>query len=381
MPILGPHSLLDTVLPAGIDASYVLNFQSADGLSATDIIALAATTIGEANTAIVNFYSGIITLTEELYATSEIGDGTRTMTPRGAEFVPGDGVVGEELAHMLFINKYTDAVSWSVDFLKKARRSRIVSSLNLIANRWRNRVDRDVVWRLLSAEEVLVGRSGFAPGWAIGTGTNSNFIPPQWMTETFDSTHTHYSRTNAAASAANVLAAIEEGAEEVGHHGHTGDKVAFVAGNLAKLLTASNDKRIALYVPERFRIVGGNANAQIVSVAGTVDGVPGEVVAYVNTDNGVVEVRRHPRFPTGYGWVGKGYGAEDMRNPLAIRTDPDFGGFGLTVQPQVDRSLQPRLESIQFDAWHGVNVNDRTNGFAFQIASGSDDYANPVIAE
>lgn len=378
MPIIGSHTLLDNALPSGIDAQYVLNFQSRDGLTGTEIVGLAATLIGQANNDIINFYGGLVTLTEEMYASMEVGDGARSMTPKATEFAKDDGVVAEEIAHMLFIEKYKDAVGWSVEWLREARRDKIVASLNLIRNRWRNRVDYDVVWRLLNNSEVRVGNTGYAPGWAIGTGTNTNYVPPQWMTEVFDSTHTHYERTNAAATAANVLTAIEAGAAELSHHGHIGEKVAFVADNLATLLLGSNDKRIALYVPERFRISGGTG-AQAVTVAGVVEGVPGETIAWINTKAGVVEVRRHPRFPAGYLWVGKSYGALDTLNPLAIRTDPLWGGFGLTINPVTDRSLQPKLEMIEFEAKHGVNVNDRTNGYAHQIASGSDDYENPTI--
>jgi len=379
MPIIGSHTLLDNALPSGIDTQYVLNFQSRDGLTGAEIVGLAATLIGQANNEIIGFYGGLLTLTEELYASMEVGDGSRSMTPKATEFAKEDGVVGEEIAHMLFVDKYKDAVGWSVEWLREARREKIVASLNLIRNRWRNRVDYDVVWRLLSAAEVRVGNTGYAPGWAIGTGTNTNYVPPQWMTEVFDSTHTHYKRTNAAATAANTLSALESGAEELSHHGHVGDKVAFVSNNLAKLLTSSNDKRIALYVPSQFRMTAGNSSSQIVSLSGIVEGVPGETVAWVNTDAGLVEVKRHPRFPAGYLWLGKSYGQLNALNPLAVRTDPLWGGFGLTINPITDRSLQPKLEMIEFEAKHGVNVNDRTNGYAHQIAAGSDSYENPTI--
>lgn len=380
MPIIGSHQLLDNALPSGIDTQYVLNFQSRDGLSGAEIVGLAATLIGDTNNELLTTYGGLLTLTEEMYAVSVAGDGVRTMTPKATEFAKEDGVVGEEVAHMLAIDKYKDAVGWSVEWLREARRDRIMSSLMLIQNRWRNRVDYEVVWRMLRTDEVGVGNTGYAPGWAIGTGTNTNYIPPQWMSEVFTSSHTHYARTNAAASATNIVTAISAGAEHLTHHGHTGPKVAFVANDLAALITASNDKRIALFVPSQFRMTAGNTASQAVSLAGVVEGVPGETIAWINTDFGLVEVRRHPRFPSTYLWVGKSYGSNNPMNPLAIRTDPLWGGFGLTINPVTDRSLQPKLEMIEFEAKHGVNVNVRTGGYAHQIASGSADYANPTIS-
>jgi hypothetical protein len=376
--ILGARALIDNALPSTIDTSYVMNFEMQEAMRPEEVITMAATTIGEANEYLMETYGGLVYVTEKLWSTYKMGNGSRRMTPKGSEFVEEDGDHSEKTGHMLFLEDYKDATAWSRDYLERAIREDLRGDVIDKRDDWINRVDYDVMTAMFRSSEVTVGAGWSAP-WAIPTGTNTNFIPPQWMTNSFDTNHTHFVRVNAAPDGTNVLTALETGARHLAHHGHTGRKVAYVGDTIADLITASTDKRVAIQYPVEFTLTAGNSGAPISTIRGQLEGVPGEIIALVTTKSGLVEVRRHDRVPAGYIWIGKSYGRDNQKNPLAIRVYPGKG-FGLTVNPQIDRSINPTLDRVMFKGTHGVNVNDRTAGVAIQIASGGTTYEEPTIS-
>jgi len=379
MSVLGPTALMDIALPTGVDASTILNFEMRDGMTPQEVIALAATTIGEVNEELERKYGGLVTYTRSIYAKYRQANGTRRMTPVRSEFNSPDPVRSDSIGHMLALTPYNDATAWSVSYLREAHMEDIRFDLDEIRDSWRDRVDYDVITRMFSNTEIRIGQ-GYSPGWAIGTGTNLNFIPPDWMGYSFESTHTHFIRTNAAISSSNALTAMKNAAKELAHHGLTGDKVALISE--ADIEKYEGMTGFVDILPERIQVNTGATD--ILRVYGRTEGVPGEPIGFLNTKHGLVEIRYHERIPTGYFWMGKSFGVNDSRNPLAIRYNPNVGpnggGFGMLVMPQVDRSLTPRLDYLKFDAEHGINVNNRLNGVAYQIASGGTNWENPTIS-
>jgi hypothetical protein len=109
---------------------------------------------------------------------------------------------------------------------------------------------------------------------------------------------------------------------------------------------------------------------------GQLEGVPGELFGVFRTNRGIIELRSHELIPTGYTWTTKSYGMNNPENGLAVRVHPTQP-FGMTPNPQVDRSMQPRLESITLNAMHGVGVNKRINGVAGRFGNAS--YGTPSI--
>lgn len=379
MALLGPRSLIDLAIPTGVDASEIMRFEMREGQTAEGVITMAATVIGEANEMAESQYGGLWTRTTRQWVRYRIGDGERTMTPLASEFSDPDGVRSDRIGHMLRLLKYKDAVEWSVEYLQEAIRDDLRDDVLTIKERWVNRIDYEIVERMLTTTEHLQGSAGYAPPWAIGTGMNLNYIPPQWMAYVFDSTHTHFIRVNGAISKTNIASTLQTMAQELSHHGHTGPKVAFFSeANLATVNEMVDDVKFAKFLPANFRNTGV-AGTPVSTIPATLEGVPGEIIGYYASDYGLVELRYHPRFPAGYLWMGKSYGINSPNNPLAIREDPLVGGFGLTIDPQVSRSIVPKLDKIVFNARHGVNVNDRLNGVAAQIASGGATYENPTI--
>lgn len=377
MAVLGPRALIDIALPTGVDAGRVFAFQMEAGVTAEEVISMAATMIGDANTLLAQRYGGVVARTARAFARYRQGAGTATMTPLAAEFAGADPIRGEQIGSMLPRNDFQDALGWSRKFLERADNELLRFDVMEIRDRWINRVDFDVVRRLLSSAENQIGGAGYDVPWVNGTSGNVDFIPPQWRGKSFTNAHTHFIRVNAAISTTNTATTLDTMAKHLSEHGHTGRKFAIVSETDLDLYTGITNGRFVALIPGEFRLTAGNSAAPALSAAGEIQGVPGELFGFYNSASGVVELHYHERFPTGYLWMGKSYGDNHPDNPLALREDKK--GFGLQVIPQLDRSMVPQLDKLNFEATHGVGVNDRTNGVAAQVASGGTSYTEPTI--
>jgi hypothetical protein len=375
MAVLGARALMDIAVPTGVDATMLERWRMEQGLSGTELIALAASTIGDANEMIAARWGGITYRTEMMSAMYRLGDGTRNMTPKAVDFTLPPPTHSDRIGHMLPRNDYTDLTAWAQLWLRRAPLELVRFDLEEKRDAWINRVDYEVIARILSDTEEPVG-AGYSVGWAIGSGDNVNFIPPQHGAYVFDSTHNHYIRDNNAISAARALIAVKNAAKELSHHGHTGRKVLLVSETDLSNYTGMTGF-VAFKPAEWVAVVGGSTAVNLAT--GEVQGVPGEILGYLSTDYGVVEIRYHERIPTTYFYMTKTYGVNNPRNGVAVREEPGIG-FGLRVIPQIDRSLMPTIDSIKFEATHGIGVNDRTNGVVYQIASGGATFVNPTIS-
>lgn len=378
MAVLGPRALIDIALPTGVDAARVFAFQLEEGVTADTAISMAATAIGDANEQLGQRYGGIVARTSRAFARYRQGSGTSTMTPKAAEFAGADPIRGEQIGNMLPRNDFQDALGWSRDFLERADTELLRFDVQEIRDRWINRVDYDVVLRLLSSAENLIGAAGYDVPWVNGTAGSVDYIPPQWRGKSFTNSHTHFGRINGAISTTTTVTALEAMAKHLSEHGHTGRKVAIVSEADLSYYTGITNGKFAQMIPGEFRLTAGSTAAAALSVAGELQGIPGELFGYYNSDYGVIELHAHERFPTTYLWMGKSYGDNNPSNSLALREDKK--GFGLQVIPILDGQMVPQLDKLNFKATHGVGVNDRTNGVAWQIASGSTTYAEPTIS-
>lgn len=379
MAILGPSSLLDIALPPGVDGNVIFKFQMQEGLTVQEVIALATTVIGEANEQVVTRYGSLISITESMYAVYRQGSGGRRVTPTKAEFAKADPVRSDKIGHMLPRWDYEDATGWDSEYLRRANREMLRRDLLEIRDGWVNRVDLDVLTRMFSREEVVISSTAWSPGWAIGTGTNLNYIPPQWRSYKHNSTHTHYIRVNAAISSANAATTLDSMAKHLAHHGHSGRKVAIVSEEDLSIYQGISSEKYANMLNPEFRYVGGNSNSPVAYMPEELEGIPGEVFGAFASAYGTVYLSYHEGVPSGFLWMGKSYGVDNPQNPLAIRAEPGYG-FGMKVEPMLRQTLTPALDSIHFPATHGVGVNDRTAGVAAQIATGGTSYENPVVA-
>lgn len=376
--IMGPNAAVQLALPAGVDGASVLGFMLRSGMSAAQMIAQLAAAIGVVNQEVADAFGGMYSITQEPYANYVAGDGARTKTQPKVEYARNKSKRGKESGNMLDLLEFQDSLEWTQQWLRDARQTQIDSDVSVIIEDWRARVLDDFLTRIFSNAENAIG-SGYDVPWAIGTGVNVPFIPPQnkGKNTAFTSSHTHFqyaASTNVDAAA--VKAMLKTLVNELRHHGHTGRLVALVSDSDVDAYTAMGAEFVKLQ-PGQFTVVSGNSAAPVNITNGEVQGVPGELFGYYNGPKGVVELRYHDRISTGYQFVTKSYGPNDIRNGLAVRVHPDFG-FGLRLDPKGNGSLtQPQLEYIDVEGMHGIGINSRTNGAVGYIANGASQYVAP----
>ncbi len=164
--------------------------------------------------------------------------------------------------------------------------------------------------------------------------------------------------------------------KELIHHGYNGRFTSFVS--LADISVYAGMTGFVKFVPSDVQTIGGSTSAPIYIATKELMGSPGEVFGFYLSDLGpVVELRHSERIPTTYAWMGKSMGEDNPENPLALRVHPDYT-FGMRVDPQVSRSMNPELDLILFKAFHGIGVNRRLNGVAGMGNSSS--WVNPTIS-
>lgn len=386
MAVLGPRNLLDLAIPVGIDGAEVLRFQMQDGATAQEAISMASTTIGAVNEALVMKYGKVLFITEEMFARARQGSATRRMTPRHSEFVPPDPIKGQEIGHMWPMFDFTDALAWTEHYLRRAHMEKLEVDIQEIADSWTNRVEYDILTRMLTNSENAIGTNSAAwdAPWAIGTGTNLDYIPPQFGATVFTSSHSHFlvldDDTYAWSDMFDGVAAtgFVGAVEHLRHHGISGTISAFFSRSDVKEVKALS-KFVRLEPTGTVQIVSGNSGAPIRIARGEDQGMPGELFGYYDSDYGLIELYFNDRLPANYAFFTRSYGSNNMNNGLVLREEPGIG-FGLRVDPQMSRSLQPKLETIAFHGTHGCGVNKRLNGVACFLASAASNWVNPEIA-
>lgn len=375
---IGPRTLLDNALPTGVDATVLFERGLENGLTTQEIIEAASVVIGETNMALEAQYAGLMYFTERDYSRYRQGDSGRRPTPKAVEFSEPEGKRAAKTGHMLPRNDFYDRTEYTEEYLRRGNREDMRDDLMLVAESWRDRVDLDVLTRALTTTEELIGTSGYSPGWAVGTGVSVPYIPPKNGSIDFDSTHTQYLRVNGAISAANVETALKNAARLLSRLRHVGRKAVLVSEADLAYYTGITSGNFVRFVPQAFNTQAGST--QIVIAQGELEGIPGELFGYYLSDYGVLELRYHERIPTTYGFMTKSYGTNDPRNGLAARIEPNVG-FGLMVDPEFRQGGSGlRIGKVEYRATHGIGVNDRTNGIAFQVASGGATYSSPTIS-
>lgn len=377
MATLGARALIDLAIPTGIDGSKVLQILLRDGRSAQQVIAEAAAAIGAVNEDLMAQYGGLLYTTENFYSIYRQGEGSRSETPKKAEFVMADAVRSDTIGHMLPLYDFEDAVAWTPQYLKRAYPAQLTADVQLIAERWRNRVGKELWTRALTDTETAIEDSstGYSVGWAIGTGTNVNFIPPQYGNTTFSSTHTHYKWLDDDSNDWGDL--LEDMVEELRHHGIGGRLVCFVSNDdVDEWVALTNFVELN---PSGVTVVAGNTSAPIRISSGEFEGLPGEPFGYVKDIRGLVELRFDTRIPTNYCFLTRTYGSNNPQNAIAVRIE-EGSGFGLRVVPMIKNSLNPELDTVLFEATHGIGVNDRLKGVAGYLNSGASAWVDATVS-
>lgn len=360
---LGPRAAIDLMFEVGgIDAAKVMDFQNRNGLTAEQVVTMAGAAIGAANATILERYGGLFYLTGEVYARYRNGEGAVGKTPRKSEFVPADGVRGRETGNMLPLFDHEDALEWSAIYLRDAYESSLRADLQVVTERWENRVDTDIMERVFSNLNFAMG-TGYVVPWAIGDDANVPFIPPQYRLKEFDSTHTHF-LTHANQASSDYAAILGSMIVHLRHHGIMGNLTAFVSDDDVDKYTGMTGFQEIKH-PDVTIVTGGSAAVE--TVTGINEGLPGEIFGYFNTKGrGRVALRSWGSIPTTYLWMTRSYGINNPGNGIAVRVHSSVP-FGLRPDVRVTSSLTPEIERIALRGTFGVGVNDRLNGVVGQV--------------
>jgi len=365
--IVGPRLAADLIFPVGgMDATRILNFQNRNGLTPEQIVAKAAAAVGGANEQVMARWGGISYITEDIMARYRAGvGGTARKTSKKTETTQTDPVQGVLSGHMLPIQDYEDALMWDWQYLRDAYEAQIDSDCAEVADAFRYRCEADFLNRIMSNAENAIG-SGYDVPWAIGTGTNVNFIPPPYQAYQFTTSHTHF-QFNAGSDAAALLALRDAMITELRHHGHSGTIAQFVSvSDVASWAAVTGFVEIN---PSNVQIVTGGSSP-VRFVTGELQGIPGELFGFFKTNFGIVELRYLEILPTTYTFMTKPYGENNVNNGVALRVHPT-SPFGMVPDVQVTSSVMPQLKGINLKATHGVGINRRTNGVAGRFGNGS----------
>lgn len=377
MAVLGPRQLIDIAIPTGIDGSAIFRKTLESGLTGVEAIRTAAAALGAANESLRNRFGGYSYFTNEIFSMTRNGSGSARRTPEKSEGAINDPVRSLQIGHMLPLKPYQDVLGWSWEYLKKAPLVQLRGDVDEVTEAWVNRLSYEFWLRVLTNTENAVG-TGYDVPWAIGTGTNVNFIPPQFGVNSFTSSHSHFNFHDA--NSVTWATAINEAMADLRHHGHTGILSLTISSlDLAAVQTSMGAAWVPLY-PGNMVVVGGNSASPVAFSQGSIEGVSGELVARFNGLWGVAEIRYDESIPTNYAFLTKSYGVDNPRNGVAIRTDEDYGGFGMYARPMLDNSPERDLEYLKCDAALGVGINDRTNGVAIYRAAGAVAYVNPTFS-
>ncbi len=377
--VLGPHSTLDLLAPVGgIDLQTVLNFSMRPslGLTAEQIIRMAAAAMGTANAEIINRYGGLMHMTDQPMVMYGSGNGSGRKTPQRAEFAQNNAVRSGESGHMLPLNYFSDALAWSQEYLEDAYLGQLESDIQVIVDSWWAQFRYQMWYRALINTDIAF-LSGFNAGWARYDGSVP-YVPPAQQGVAPSATHTHFLWIDGVSAAVkktlatNMLATLRE-------HGLKGRAYMVVSSADIEGWTAVSG--FVELKPDAVTIIAGPGGSaeRIQYASGNLEGVPGELFGYLNTIWGLIELHYDETIPTGYCFMTVPYGVNNPKNGLALRrrTGTDFG---LRPDLKVTNHLNPRMEQLDFEGNFGVGVANRLNGVAGYFATSASAYVNPTIS-
>lgn len=373
MAVKGPQVLLDLALPTGVDGTRIFQWQRRDNVTGQQLVERAAQVIGVVNERLLQTYGGMVRITDSLFSIVRQGETSRSMTPAATELGEVDPVKSDTIGSMLPIEDYEDKVAWSERYLRDASMMEIDATLQLISERWENRVDYGIWTRALTNTENAIGSAGYDVPWANGTAGNVDYVPPQWMGEVFASSHTHF-LAEAGGNAAAFQSLFVAMMLQLRHHGHRGTLSIFCSDDDVSTIRQTTGF-VQLFQPGTLPT---NNNSAYAYATGTIDGVPGEVFGYFDCEWGRAELRFHYRIPQYYAFGTKTYGINNARNGLALRIHPAENGFGMMLKPVITWEPEQKISQVRFVGTHGIGVNDRVNGVAGYANNAT--WSNPTIS-
>ncbi len=373
--VLGPQTILAKALPTGVDGVRIAQWKLRSGRTWQQVVSDLALALGDFNQEMAARWSWLYYLTDELMLEYPDG-GSVTPLQEITDVDKVDSVHGTTIGHMIDLIAYGGAIGGSKRFFRDAREAQLMAQIKVIIDRARWRWEKKLLERWLTNTENAVG-SGYDVPFVRGTGGNVDFTPPAYQGEAFASSHDHYLGFNASTpkTFADVLNGLAETLQE---HGHVPPYIAMVSRADIATYRALADF-IQMVSPSVMAVDrGGATSGAIYMQRGAGMDEFGEFGGF-QSDYGEIRLRATSRIPTGYAGLAKSYGANDARNPLAVRVHPDVG-YGAYVVPETSGDNDYPIKQVNVEFEFGVSVGqDRTNGAAGYLVAGGA-WVNPSIS-
>lgn len=365
MSLLGPNDMKQYALPGTFDAAYLTKLALVSGETYAQLLQDITEGLAIQNAALISdpLLASLISETTEASSEYRVGvsNGFQDHTEYGLPNAQRAAVTGT----MIPLLEKDRALSWTWDFLKKARRSQIEAD---IASAMADIVDlyqKLTLTRLFKSTYDTVGSSGKAVPVADGGTADSAYIPINHpdRASAFAYTHTHLGRQDGF-----TQTTLEVGVAHVWEHGHDAPYELLVS--LTDIADWTNTTNVTGYVAK------GDALIQLGTLT-NVALVGDDYIGVIKTKYGACRLRATARIPTKYWSVYKSYGALDQRNPLVLRENPNYGVGAILLAG--DHIRQFPFENAMLYAELGFGVQDRVGAY---ICYSHDDnaYVDPTIS-
>lgn len=363
---LGPNDLKQWALPPGWDAARLMQLSLASGETYADLIddITGALEIVNANLLRDPVIASLISVTEE--STLEYQTGVSNGFEDHTEYGQPDAKRGATTGHMLEPIHKDRKLGWTMDALRKARRSKIDADISSAIEDLRNMWQQTILTRLTKSTYTAVGSAGKSAPVADGGTADSTYIPPfkPERAAAFAYTHTHLQRLDGI-----TQANLETLVAHLWEHGADAPYDLLVAQ--ADMSSWSNTTNVTGWIKRADGLIRYGTQTDLANVD---DGYLGVIET---SSYGPVRVRATARFPTKYAVLYKSYGALDARNPIKIKPSASYGlGAVLLSGPNIQRyPLENAILTSEFE----IGIGDRV-GAVLLYNHTSASYVDPTIA-
>lgn len=362
MATLGPNDLKQWALPPGWDAARLQQLALASGETYDQLIDDITVGLNMANAALLRdpIIASLVSVTEDM--TLEYATGVSNGFEDHTEYSGPDAKRGAMTGHMLEPVDKDRKLSWTFDFLRKARRSQIDADIASAMADLRNVWQRTILQRLFKSTYTAVGSAGKSMPVADAGTADSTYVPVNVpdRAAAFASTHTHL--LQGTWSQANLETAV-------GHlweHGHDAPYDLLVAQ--ADLANWSNTTNLTGWIKRADGLIRYGNQTDLAAV-------DDQYIAVIETSTyGPVRVRASARIPTTFWTVYKSYGALDSRNVMRVKPSMTWGlGAALLAGDHIRTyPLENALLRLEFY----LGIQDRV-GAVLNKSGGA--YSIPVI--
>lgn len=364
MATLGRDDLKQYALPTYWDPALLRRMELEAGYTYEQVLSDITGALAMANASLLAdpLISSLISVTTEVATEYAIGVAADEMQAH-TEYSRPDQHRGATTGHMLPLTPYDDGLGWTWDFLRKARRIQIDTTVAGAIRRLRNTWAKQILTRLFKSTYTAVGTGRSMP-LADGGTADSTYIPVAVAERggTFLYTHDHIEPLDGI-----TQANLETAVLDLWEHGYDAPYDLLVSAT--DIADWSDTSDVTGWIPKASPTIRYGMTADLADLGE-------DFIGAIDTNHGICRVRANGRVPTTYWSLYKSAGALDQRNPLVVRYNPAFGIGGVPLAAKEAIRQYPFEDMIIF-AEFGVGVADRVG--AVVVKNTSSTYSDPTI--